>query len=90
MGSQSASRSVGPDSVTPWTVAHHAPLFMEFSKQESWRGLLFPSPGHLPDPGIEPKSPALQADSSPSQPQGKPKVMEGAIFFPIYFIIIKI
>ena len=40
--------------VTPWTVAHQAPLSMEFSRQEYWSGLLFPSPGDLPDPGIEP------------------------------------
>ena len=46
---------------TPWTVAHQAPLSMEFSRQEYWRGLPFPSPGDLPDPGIEPVSPALQA-----------------------------
>ena len=43
-------------SVTPWTVAHHAPLSMGFSRQEHWSGLLFPSPGDLPDPGIEPGS----------------------------------
>ena len=56
---------------TPWTVAHHAPLSMEFSRQEYWSGLLFPSPGDLPDPGIEPVFPALQADSWPSEPPGK-------------------
>ena len=44
---------------TQWTVAHHAPLFMGFSRQEYWRGLPFPSPEDLPDPGIEPRSPAL-------------------------------
>ena len=48
--------------VTPWTVAHQAPPSMEFSSQEYWSGLPFPSPGDLPDPGIEPGSPALQAD----------------------------
>ena len=47
---------------TPWTVACHAPLSMGFSRQEHWSGLPFPSPGDLPDPGIEPRSPALQAD----------------------------
>ena len=41
---------------TPWTVAHQAPLFMGFSRQEYWSGLSFPSPGDLPDPGIEPVS----------------------------------
>ena len=43
-------------SVTPWTVAHQAPLPLEFSRQENWSGLPFPPPGDLPDPGIEPKS----------------------------------
>ena len=43
----------------PWTVAHQAPPFMGFSRQEYWSGLLFPPPGDLPDPGIEPGSPAL-------------------------------
>ena len=54
--------------VAPQTVACQAPLPMEFSKQEHWRGLLFPTPGDLPDPGIEPTSPVapvLQADSLP-------------------------
>ena len=45
---------------------------MGFSRQEYWSGLPFPSPGDLPDPGIEPRSPALQADTLPSEPQGKP------------------
>ena len=57
---------------TPWTVAHQAPLSMGFSRQEYWSGLPFPSPGDLPDPGIEPWSPALQADSLPSELPGKP------------------
>ena len=51
--------------VTPWTVAHQAPLSMGFSKQEYWSGLPFPSAGDLPDPGIEPRFPALQADTLP-------------------------
>ena len=46
-----------------WTVAHQAPLSMNFSRQEYWSGLPFPSPEDLPDPGMEPRSPALQADS---------------------------
>ena len=58
------------DSVTSWTVAHQAPLSMEFSRQEYWSGLPFPSPGDLPDPGIEPGSPEWKADSLPSQPPG--------------------
>ena len=49
-------------------VAHQAPLSMEFSRQEYWSGLPFPTPGDLPDPGIEPGSPALQADSLLSEP----------------------
>ena len=48
---------------TPWTVAYQAPPSMEFSRQEYWSGLPFPSPGDLPDPGIEPRCPALQADA---------------------------
>ena len=59
-------------SVTPQIVAHQAPLSMEFSRQEYWSGLPFPTPGDLPDPGIKPGSPALQADSLPSEPPGKP------------------
>ena len=46
--------------MTPWTVAHQAPLSMGFSRQEYWSGLPFPSPGDLPNPAIEPRSPALQ------------------------------
>ena len=53
---------------TPWTVAYHAPPSMGFSSQECWSGLPFPSPGDLPDPGIEPGSPTLQADALPSEP----------------------
>ena len=55
--------------VTPSTVACQAPLFMEFSRQEYWSGEPFPSLGDLPDPGIESRSAALQADSLPSEPQ---------------------
>ena len=56
--------------MTPWTVAYQAPLSMGFSRQECWNGLPFPSPGDLPDPGIELRSPALQADALPSEPPG--------------------
>ena len=58
--------------VTPWTVACQAPLSMRFPRQEYWCGLPFPSPGDLPDPGIEPTSPAPQADSLSRAPPGKP------------------
>ena len=58
--------------VTPWTVAHLAPLSMKFSRQEYWSGLPFPSPGDPHNPWIEPKSPALQADSFLSEPPEKP------------------
>ena len=54
---------------TPWTVAHQAPQSMEFSRQEYLSGLPFPSPGDLPNPGIEPRSAALQADALPSEPE---------------------
>ena len=50
---------------TPWTVAHQAPLSVGSPRQEYWNGWPFPSPGSLPEPGIEPTSPALQADSLP-------------------------
>ena len=49
---------------------------MEFSRQEYWSGLPFPSPGDLPDPGIKPRSPALWADTLPAEPPGKPSVYE--------------
>ena len=58
--------------VTPWTVARQAPQSMEFSRQEYWSGLPFPSPGDLPKPGIKPGSPARQADTLPYEPLGKP------------------
>ena len=61
--------------VTPWTGAHQAPPCIEFSRQEYWSGLPFPSPGDLPDPGVEPESPALQADALPPEPPGNPTVI---------------
>ena len=56
---------------TPQMEAHQAPPSLGFSRQEYWSGLPFPSPGDLPHPGIEPRSPALQADVLPSEPPGK-------------------
>ena len=61
--------------VTPWTVAHQASLSVGFSRQEYWSGLPFPSPGNLPDPGIQPMSPALAGEflttESPEKPTAK-------------------
>ena len=67
-------------SVTPGTVARQAPLSVKFPRQSYWSGQPFPSPEDLPDPGIEPGSPTLQADSLPSEPPGKP------LFLPSAFI----
>ena len=60
-----------PTFLTPWTVAYQAPLSIGFSRQDYWSGLPFPSPGDLPNPGIEPMSPALQTGTLPSEPPGK-------------------
>ena len=57
--------------MTPWAVALQARLSIRFSSQEYWSGLPLPPPGDLPDPGIEPASPALQEDSLPSELPGK-------------------
>ena len=65
----------------PGTVTHQAPLSMGFSRQEFWGGLPVPSPGDLPDPGSEPGSPTLQADSLPSEPPGKPTKGRDIHFF---------
>ena len=54
--------------MTPWVIVYQAPMSMEFARQRYWSGLPFPSPEDLPDPGIEPKSPALQAAALPSEP----------------------
>ena len=59
--------------LTSWTVACQAPLSMEFSREKYWNGLPFPSSGDFPNPGIDPGSHALQADSSPTELWGKPK-----------------
>ena len=58
---------------TPWTVAHQAPLSIGFSRQEYWSGLPCPPPRGIPNPGIEPRSPTLQAESLLSEPPGKPE-----------------
>ena len=65
---------------TPWTVARKAPPSMGFSRPERWSGVPFPPPGDLPHPGIKPRSPALQADSGPFEPPGKPKYLMGTEF----------
>ena len=61
---------------TPWTIAHQAPPSIGFSRQEYWSGVPFPSPEDLPNPEIEPRSPALQADTLISEPPGKPIIRE--------------
>ena len=66
--------------VTSWTVACQAPLSMEFSRKEHWSGLPFPSLGNLPIPGIDPASPALQADSLTVVPPGKPLFVHRGLF----------
>ena len=73
-GSESEVAQSCPTLCNPWTVAHQAPPSMGFSRQEYLSGLPFPSPGDLPDPGIEPRSPTLQADALTSAPPGKPKM----------------
>ena len=65
----------------PWSVAHQAPLSMGFFSQEYSTGLPFPSPGDLPDPGIEPRSPASQGDSLPLSHQGRPKHISPCMLF---------
>ena len=67
---------------TSWTVAHQAPLSMKFSRQEYWSGLPFPSSGDLPDPGIKPKSPALQTVCNFSH-KGSPTTLRNFLLFPL-------
>ena len=70
---------------TPWTVTHQAPPPMEFSRQEYWSGLPFPSPRDLSDPGIEPASPTLWADALTSEPPGNQEMtMKGFLFIIIF------
>ena len=66
--------------MTPWTIARQSPLSVQFSKQEDWSELPFPSPGDLPDPGVKPKSPALQADSLPTEPPGGSRSQSACLF----------
>ena len=66
--------------MTPWTVSRQAPLFMGFPRQEYWNGSPFPSPGDLPDPGIEPVSPALAGGSLPLSHLGSPKLIHSFQF----------
>ena len=67
--------------VTTWTVAYQAPPSMEFSRQEYWSGLPFPSPRDLPNSEIKPESPALQADTLPSEPPGTLQYGSNNIYF---------
>ena len=76
------SQSVVLDTVTPWAVACQAPLFVGFPRQEYWSKLLFPSLGDLSNPGIKPRSPALQADFSPFKPPGNKCQYTILIFLP--------
>ena len=65
-----------PDSAIPWVIVHQVPPSIGFSRQGYWSGLPFPSPRGLADLGIKLGSPALQADSLPSEPSGKPQLTE--------------
>ena len=71
---------------TPWTVAHQVSMSMGFSRQEYWSGLPFPSPGNLPNSGIKPRSPALQADSLLSGPAGK--IIRGKASFNFNYVFV--
>ena len=73
-----------PTLATPWTVAHKAPLSMGFSRQAYWSGLPCPSPGDLPDPGIKPSSPALQAGSLPNELRGKSLSMVCIVIYGLF------
>ena len=66
---------------TPWTVAYQAPPSMGFSRQEHWSGWPFPSPGDLPDPGIEPRSLTLEENALTSEPPGKPYLQKELYYF---------
>ena len=70
----------------PWALALKAPLSVGFSTQEYWSGLPRPPPGDLPNPGIEPGSPVLQADSLPSEPPGKPLGVDTIQFIAVTYL----
>ena len=74
--------------VTPWTVAHQAPLSMGFSRQEHWSGLPFPPPGNLPNPGIQSASPALAGGFFTTEPCGKPIYCIRDYFFQLPRVIL--
>ena len=76
-------------SATPWTVAHQAPPSMEFSRQEYWSGLPFPSPGDLPNLGVEPRSPVLRTDAFPSEPPGNPFHLESPCNQQFYLAVLR-
>ena len=73
--------------LTLWTIAHQDPLSMGFSRQEYWSGLPCPSPGDLPNPGIEPGSSAFQVNSLPTEPSGKTKILLTPVLLNIYIYI---
>ena len=70
--------------MTPWTVAQQSPLSMLILRQEYWSGLPCPPPGHLPDPEIEPRSPALQVDSLSAELPGEPGLVYNAALIPMF------
>ena len=72
--SESVNCSDVSDSIIPWTVTHQASLSMGFSRQEYWSGLAFLSPGNLPNPGVKPRAPTLQAETLQSEPLAKPHI----------------
>ena len=73
---------------TPWTVAHQAPLSMGFFRQEYWSGLPFPSPGDLPDPGVESASPVLAGGFFTTEPLGKAMKLGNRAHYTVIFLCI--
>ena len=82
------NRSVVSDSATPWAAVCQAPLSMGFSRQEYWSGLPCPPPGDLPNPWLEPRSPASQADSLLSEPRGKLVFGAQELFIFFFFLLL--